>query len=86
MRIVDFWPLPDEPGFREALMDLADEVLPGDLQRVHPTAPAPVAVEFGDELSDDELRAQATHLKDELEAALGEAFAVGFAISGEPGR
>lgn len=83
MRIVDFWPLPDEPGFREALLELADEVLPGNLHRASPTAPAPVAVEFSDDLTDEELREQATQVKDELEAALGEAFSVGFAISGD---
>lgn len=84
MRIVDFWPLPDEPGFREALLELADEVLPGDLQRATPTAvAASVAVGFADDLTEDELRAQATHVKDELEAALGEAFAVGFSISAD---
>lgn len=83
MSIVDFWPLPDEPGFREALLELADEVLSGSLHRVPPTAPAPVAVEFSDDLTDDELRAQATQVKDELEAALGEAFSVGFAISAD---
>lgn len=83
MRIVDFWPLPDEPGFREALLDLAAEVLPGDLQRASPTAAAPVSIGLGDDLTDEELRAQATQYKDDLEAALGQAFEVGFAISSD---
>lgn len=82
MRIVDFRPLPDEPGFREALLELADEVLPGNLERARPTAPAPVAVGFADGLSDAELNTQATQVKDDLERALGAAFAVEYSFSG----
>lgn len=85
MRIVDFRPFPDEPGFREALLELADEVLSGDVERARPTAPATVAVGFDDDLTDDQLRTQAGQVKDDLERALGEAFAVEFSISG-PGR
>lgn len=82
MRIVDFWPLPDEPGFREALLELADDVLPGTVQRATPTAvAAPLAVGLDDALTEAELRAEATRLKADLEAALGEAFAVEFSIS-----
>lgn len=83
MRIVDFRPFPDEPGFREALLELADEVLSGDLERARPTAPASVAVGFSDDLTEAELSAHATHVRDELERALGEAFAVEFSISPE---
>ncbi len=83
MRIVDFRPFPDEPGFREALLELADEVLPGNLQRTPPSASDPLAVRFASDLSDDDLRAQAGHVKDELEDALGAAFAIEFSISAE---
>lgn len=82
MRIVDFRPFPDEPGFREALLELADEVLPGDLERARPTAPAPVAVGFADDLTDAQLSAEATQVKHDLERALGEAFSVEFSVSG----
>ncbi|MBJ7471738.1 MAG: hypothetical protein JHD16_10575 [Solirubrobacteraceae bacterium] len=84
MRIVDFRPFPDEPGFREALLELADEVLPGNLQRTVPTsAEAPVAIGLSSGLTEDELRAQAGLVKDDLEGALGAAFAVEFSISAD---